>query len=382
MMRSHTVKRFLIIGVLIVLLTANPGSARMAYMQAYAAASGGIPPQLTSSAQVDAYLTQAHFHGYILQVRHGRTILGKGYGMADVQRKTPIVMQTRWPMFGGIDTFMVAMAILKLQQDGKLTLRDKLCTYLTGCPQSWRGMAIQVLLDGTSEIGYYDSIAYPGTIDHSIAQCEAATPLSAPPGVSEDSSCNRVLLSRVISRASREPFGTAMRQLVFRPAGMTSTGVVNRVPPQSARGYKAGTPAPLLHFDGYPLIYSTPGDILRLDRALLAGAIISPRSVRALITPYRLDAPDPGLTIYNGYGCQMVKANQFFFPSVGRSLPIKTNRIVFENGGRDWSGFMIDNFLSPDDGTIAIELVNDNALFDNGADNSFVERTAQLLWGK
>jgi CubicO group peptidase (beta-lactamase class C family) len=375
-------QRVLIICTVAVVLMANLASAQTAQVRAAATvASAGMPPQFRSGAQVDAYLTQAGFRGYILLVRHGKTILSKGYGMADTQLKLSNTAQTRWPMFG-VEPFMVAMAILKLQEEGKLHLQDKLCMYVIGCPPAWQSIPIRTLLDGTSPIGNYDPFASPGNIDHTIAQCEAAPLLTTPPGVSEDSICNRVLLSRVIERAAHQPFGTTMQRLIFAPAGMTSTSVVHRAPPDSALGYRAGTLAPALHYDGYPLIYSTPGDVQRLDGALLAGKILSPQSVRALITPYRLDAPVPGLTIYNGYGCQVEKANLFFFPSANKSLPMKTNRVVFENGGFDWSGFMIDNFLSPDDGTIQIEVINDNSLFTNDADNSLMEHTAQLLWGR
>ena len=78
----------------------------------------------------------------------------------------------------------------------------------------------------------------------------------------------------------------------------------------------------------------------------------------------------------------MLKANQFFFPSVDKSLPMKTNRMVYENGVLDWSGYTINNFFSPDDGTTMIEVGNDTGLLPPTFDNDLYERTAQLLWGR
>lgn len=384
--RSHIMHPGLTIRVLAAVLAMSLAITPTAHGQTVTArASTEIPPQLTSGAQVDAYLTRAGFHGYILLARHGRILLSKGYGLANVAHHVPINAQTRWPMFG-IETFEVAVAILKLQEEGKLRLQDALCPYLAGCPSAWRTLTLRQLLDGTSPLdNSYNPVLSPGTIDDTIAHCAALPLLDGPPGVSEDSECNRVVLSRVIERVTHGPFDVAMQQLVFRPAGMANSAVVSHAPPLSVLGYlhggyASGTPAPPLHFTAYPLVYSTLGDVARLDGALLAGKILSRQSLRALVTPYRLDAPDP-VTVYNGYGCQLMKANRFFFPSAGTSLPVKTNRVVFESDSPPHTGFIIDNFFSPDDGSLWIEAVNDPASFGGDADNSLMESMVRLLWG-
>jgi CubicO group peptidase (beta-lactamase class C family) len=381
-------QRALISATLATALVVNLASIRTTHVHAFSVEAPAKVTQLASGTQVDAYLKRAHFHGYIFLMRHGRTILSKGYGMADARHRVPITARTRWPMFG-IEDFMVAIAILKLQGEGKLQVQDRLCAHMAGCPGAWRSITLRGMLGGTSPIGQYDPFASSGNIQQTIAQCKAAPLLSASPGVSEESACNRVLLSRVIEGVSRQPFAAFMQQTIFHQAGMTRTSIAMSSPAQSARGYTSGSLAPPLHFGGYPLIYSTPGDIERLDRAVLAGKIISHASVRSLITPYRYDG-DPAVSVFNGYGCQVLKADQFFFHdasggdasgSTGNSS-LKTNRAVFEGAGPDWSGFLTDSWFSPDDGTVAIWLNNDTEFFDNSADNRFLDSTAKLLWGK
>ena len=181
------VRKAVTAAVLAMLLMPSLGAARSVHAQAPAApALANIPLQLTSGAQVDAYLTKAQFNGYILLARHGRTLLSKGYGLADATRKAPNALQTKWPMFG-VEGFMVAIAILKLQEEGKISVQDTLCTYVHGCPQAWRGLTIQAMLDGRSMIGVYNPFDEPGTIADTIATCEATPVLTAPQGVQGDS---------------------------------------------------------------------------------------------------------------------------------------------------------------------------------------------------
>ena len=381
-------QRALISAILATVVAVNMTSIQAVRVEASVATAPTHVTQLASGAQVNVYLTRARFHGYVLFLRRGHIILSKGYGMADAKHRVPITAQTRWPMFG-IEDFIVAIAILKLQGEGKLQLQDRLCAHMAGCPKAWSFITLRGMLGGTSPIGQYDPFASSGSINQTIGQCEAAPLLSAPPGVSEESACNRVLLSRVVERVSRQPFASFMQQTIFYPVGMTRTTIAMSSPPQSAHGYKNGSLATPLRYGGYPLIYSTPGDIERLDRAVFAGKIISKASVRALITPYRYDG-DPSVSVYNGYGCQVLKANQFFFHDASgsdasgsaASSTLKTNRAVFEAAGTDWSGFLTDSWFSPDDGTVAIWLNNDTGFFDNNADNRFLDRTAKLLWGK
>ena len=367
------------VAVLAMLLLSGIVSSRTVRAQVPAAPQmAQIPLQLTSGTQVDTYLTKAQFQGYVLLARHGRILLSKGYGMADATTKAPTTLQTRWPMFG-VEGFMVAIAVLRLQEEGKLTVQDTLCTYVHGCPQAWRSLTIQEMLNGSSTIGIYNPFSVPGTIAATIALCKATPMLTAPQGVQSDSPCNRVLLSQVIAQVTHESFGTAMRQLVFGPAGMTNTGLVTGAPARSAHGYSAGMAAVPLEYGGYPLIYATAGNVQRLDGALLAGKLHSPQSVRALIAPQWKAAPT--VPLWYADGSYVAKANLWFFASLNTSIPGRTHRVVAMSDGPDGAGFEIDNLFSPDDGTIEIELNNDTGLFSNDADNHFQDHVERLLWG-
>jgi CubicO group peptidase (beta-lactamase class C family) len=332
---------------------------------------------------VDAYLTKGHFQGYILLVRHGRTLLSKAYGLADVEHHLRHTIHTRWPIFS-IESFMVAMAVLKLQEEGRLHVQDRLCRYLATCPQGWESLTLYNLLTSTSEIADDDAPYFQsGTPKDALLGCETS-PLSAgAPGTvnGEDFSCNFLLLSVVVARAAGQPFGATMQRLVFGPAGLTETNVVDRIPPGSARGYSSGIPTPQLYADGYPIVYSSPADLLRLDQAFLAGKILSRKLQSVLATP-RVGAPDwPG---FAGFGTGVTKANRLPMGGTATGVaPFRTNRTLGQgSGGPDPSGYGLNNGLSPDDGSVLIDLNNDTGSYTHDDDNAFLDHLARLMWGR
>jgi CubicO group peptidase (beta-lactamase class C family) len=341
-------------------------------------------PYFTSGSQVNRYLTMKHFRGYALLIRHGKVLLSKGYGMADSRHHIPNTIHTRWPMFS-IEGFMMAMVVLKLQEQRQLSVHDKVCRYLESCPISWAPITLQHLIIGTSGItlGAATSGVFfsRGTFARTVQQCKS-TPLTGTPGtLLDDNLCNRALLSVIIAKVVKQPFGTVLRQMIFRPAGMTESSVVTNTMHGSALGYKFGRPAPRIH-PTYPQVYSSVGDVLRLDRALLAGKIISKTSRVSMFTPYINDNPG-GNPVYRGYGqTYVVKAHRFFGIADNSVSPVNTEKIVFQEGGPDGAGFRTDNWLSPHDGTTAIWMTNDDGFVTNRDVNIFVARCAKLLWSR
>src|SRR6478736_4784505 len=87
-------------------------------------------------ARLDAYLSglaqSGDLRGSVL-VAHGDTVLlSKGYGVADETSGAPNTATTRFRI-GSISKQFTAMAILLLQEQGKLRVEDSVCRYLTDC---------------------------------------------------------------------------------------------------------------------------------------------------------------------------------------------------------------------------------------------------------
>src|SRR5690348_16137735 len=83
-------------------------------------------------AKMDEYLNAANsaykFNGTALIAQHGKIILEKGYGYKNADTKT-LNDSNGIYQIGSITKQFTATVILKLQEEGKLSLQDKLDKY-------------------------------------------------------------------------------------------------------------------------------------------------------------------------------------------------------------------------------------------------------------
>jgi CubicO group peptidase (beta-lactamase class C family) len=94
------------------------------------------------------------FSGAVLVARDGHFLLSKGYGMANLEQDVAITSQTKFRL-GSVSKQFNAMAILILQERGKLSVLDSVCKYVPDCPAAWRPVSIHHLLTHTSGISSY-----------------------------------------------------------------------------------------------------------------------------------------------------------------------------------------------------------------------------------
>jgi CubicO group peptidase (beta-lactamase class C family) len=319
-------------------------------------------PTLSLAQQVDNLLTTDHFSGSILLEKAGQTVLEKSYGMADRASRTPNTPQTKFPIFG-VNYFIAAIGILKLQEEGKLSVGDKLCSYLATCPTAWQPITLEEILTETSGIPQYDWASSSGGTDSTMAGCQAQ-PLTDTPGQQiVDTDCSSFLLNTIIEKVSGLSWAAFMQQTIFGPAGMTNSGRLTNtlLPPQRARGYTGSSAAAELNYSAYYMAYSTLEDVYRLDSALLAGKILSPSSLNALFTPRMQRGADAnGNPLYIGYGGTYV----------AKASGTQVSQVIPTGGSQNW-GFAIDDFFSPDNGTAGILFINDTLAFTGDEDNSF-----------
>ena len=106
-------------------------------------------------AEIDEFMTtlveQNEFSGSLLVARDGEVLICKGYGMANFELEVPNTPQTKFRL-GSITKQFTAMAVLQLQQQGKLDVQDPICQYIQDCPEAWRPITIHHLLTHSSGI--------------------------------------------------------------------------------------------------------------------------------------------------------------------------------------------------------------------------------------
>ncbi|WP_303794393.1 serine hydrolase domain-containing protein [Sandarakinorhabdus limnophila] len=264
-------------------------------------------------AMVAALVADHAIPGLSLAVMKGGSLVrAKGYGLANIETGTPVTPDTVFRI-GSITKQFTGAALALLQQDGKLSVDDKLAKYLPEVPRGGE-ISLRQMLNHVSGLGNYtdrkppEAFLQSARLDYDdkalLADMLAHTdPLFAhPPGTEWDySNTAYVLLGLVVARVAGEAWPAFFQRRLFAPAGMMSTAVDDQkdVVPHRAAGY-SGRAGSDTQWDNaayiamtYPgaagNIRSTATDLCRWHAALLGGKVVGPAALQAMMTPARLN---------------------------------------------------------------------------------------------
>ncbi len=242
------------------------------------------------------------FTGSVLIARDGEVLLVQGYGLADRANKVANTPQTKYRL-ATLTQLFTAVAILQLQDQGRLTVQDQVCTYVSDCPNGWSAITLHELLTHSSGLSSATDLSLPA--DQQI-QAASASELKFEPGKGFAASpVGYLLLGKVIEKASGQTYEAYLQEHVFDPLKMTGTGY-DYGQGDLASGYSGtGTTAVKL-VDAQALfaagaVYSTVEDLYRLDEALYTEALLSQNSVGDLFTGY-VQNPEYPAGMKAGYG--------------------------------------------------------------------------------
>lgn len=249
---------------------------------------------------VQYHVKHDHFMGAVL-VQHGdHALLNKGYGFANLEWKIPNTPATEFALASNTKQF-TAVLILRLGEQGKLAVSEKLAKYVPEIPAGWNAVTIQELLNHTSGIPdisedpHFDAFAMESHTLKDQLDFLRAQPLDFPPGTKfAYSNSNYFLLAMVAEAAAKQRFAASLQQLVLTPAGLKHTyfDTDALIIPQRAQGYEfnEGEWQRTRYWSmsigvGIGNLVSTPGDMQRWDHALFHGGLLRPESLRAMTTP-------------------------------------------------------------------------------------------------
>lgn len=204
-------------------------------VQAGSAPAAALAPMTESDRQkleaMDIYL-QAQvrydmFSGTVLVARDGKPVFVKSYGMANYELGAPNTSDTTY-LLGSVVKQFTAVAILQLQERGKLKVSDPICRYLDDCPVSWQGITLHHLLTHTSGIPNFSSLpdwdeklAMRNYTRPELVGLFRDLPLEFSPGEKFDySNSGYALLGVIIERVSGQDYDQYLREQLFAPAGM------------------------------------------------------------------------------------------------------------------------------------------------------------------
>lgn len=263
----------------------------------------------------------------VLVAREGKIVFQGGFGFADIEKKTPITPETKFRI-GSISKQFTAAAVVRLAEQGKLSLEDSLAKYFPDFPHA-ADVTLRQLLTHTSGLhSYTDKPEFIGRVKEPIEPAKLIAwfqndpPDFAPGKGFHYNNSAYFLLGEIVAKVSGKSLGDHLQATFFEPLEMKDTGTyVNTTPPAGmASGYSFANEKldPALDWDmswagGAGALYSTVGDLFRWNEALFGGRVLSEASLEAATTPVELPAEVDGMKY--GYGLMMLEVRRL--PGVG-----------------------------------------------------------------
>jgi CubicO group peptidase (beta-lactamase class C family) len=284
---------------------------------------------LTSKIEqyMNAQMEVNHFRGAIFVAAQGK-VLAKAWFPGGAQ---PLAAQdTRYPL-GSIGKQFIALAILQLQDKGKLQLQDSACNYVAACPNAWKQIKIRDLLtqsDGIPDIERpiaFELTRSPVGIRDLLREI-GPQPLGVAPGERVRYSYSGYqVLAAIIESVSGESLPEYLGQHIFSPLGMSETGYEDQAQARSSsQASPSITPDDLEMAAGYRWgrLHSTVEDLYRWDRALNDEGLLSKEWRRQMFTPH-IDGYGFGWAILREFEriVQTQASGFYLFGSVIRRYP-------------------------------------------------------------
>jgi len=289
-------------------------------------------------------------------VRNATLAYARAFGHANLAEHRSAEVTTRYAV-GSISKQFTAAAILLAQEQGKLSLNDKVAKYLPDLTRAGE-VSIRQLLSHTS--GYEDHApqdymiaewAKPTTPD-AIMNGWAKKPLNFDPGTRwQYSNTNYTIAGKILEKATGQDLMAFLQEHILTPLGMKSASDCDAKSPQDATAYTRfalGPPRPVAregagwYFAAGELCMA-PADLAKWDIAFLEKRILSASSYTEFTKEVKL--ADGKATHY----------------ALGLSLNEVQGLPAISHGG-EVSGFLALNTLVPEKKTGIVVLSNEDGV--------------------
>lgn len=187
--------------------------------------SGAVAQKLRV-LQLDTLLRHAHrdgvFNGNVLIVARGKVLMRASYGDADAAGSKKLDETYRFNI-GSIAKEFNAVGIMMLKEQGRLSLSDKVSTYLSDLPQWADSITVLHLLQYTSGVPNSNWKETKGDQDN-YAFLKKVKKLDFVPGTKYAYNNNNTFLQRqIIESITGISFGEFVRQEMLKPLKMNSS---------------------------------------------------------------------------------------------------------------------------------------------------------------
>jgi CubicO group peptidase (beta-lactamase class C family) len=325
-------------------------------------------PDLTSQqlASIDRFvaaeMARERIPGLAIGIySHGKILLAKGYGLANIELNVPVKPETIFQS-GSVGKQFVSAAIMMLVEEGKIGLDDSITRYFPNAPKTWQPVKVKNLLSHTSGLAEYETDELTGpkgpfymrldfTEDELVEKIEAL-PIEFNPGDKWDyRNTNYVLLGAIIHKVTGGFYADYLQQRIFKPLQMNSTRLISEtdIIPNRSSGYELESDklqnqswvSPTFNSTADGALYFNVLDLAKWDEALYGTKLLKQSSLDRIWTVFPLNDGKPNPEKY-GFAWRIADVN-------GHKL--------IEHGGA-WQGFRSQISRYVDDGITVVVLSN------------------------
>jgi CubicO group peptidase (beta-lactamase class C family) len=264
---------------------------------------------------VRGYMEAAHIPGAAVAViEDGRIIKLEGYGQANLEWDAQVTPDTPFQT-ASASKVIAGVVLMRLVEQGRLSLDDPIPTFLEGAPESWNAITVRHLAGHTSGLGEVRGL--PNTATTLEVATEAMKlPLAYATGTeSRYGLTDFVVMTAIMEKASGLSYPELVRREIVQPLGLTHTGfaMMRETGPVRAAEIMPGRARVYGWRDGvqrdeefiYPVhayaaggLYSSARDLAVLMAALEGGRLLTRESFALLTSPAKLsDGRDGGFGV-------------------------------------------------------------------------------------
>jgi CubicO group peptidase (beta-lactamase class C family) len=219
------------------------------------------------------------FNGNVLISKNNKIIYNASFGFTDATKKEKLTTDYRFNI-GSITKEFSAVALLQLQEQGKLKLEDKVSKYIPELPKWATEVTIKNLLQYTSGIPNvnWKKIKNDKDLFDGLKLIDS---LDFKPGTNYDYNNNNIFLRQfIVERLTGMPFKMYVEKFIFKPLKMTSsimTPFENEV--NIAKGFNNNLVADKADLPITGGTYLTTNDLLKWSNCLHSNKVININSL-------------------------------------------------------------------------------------------------------
>lgn len=272
--------------------------------------------EILISAYYKKYIGTTDFSGGFILAKNGVIIYEDYSGYANYAKKTEINKNTALHL-ASVSKVLTASLVLKLVQENKIDLNEKVKTYLPSFP--YQNTTIKTLLNHRSGLPHYSrfEVLIKGWNRRTILSNQDVLDILSknklPLNTKNDThfdycNTNYAILALVIEAVTGKPYPLVMQEKIFEPLGMNDSFVVDFQSQKNdvSQSYKGNY---VLHgWDQYDAIYgdkniySTPRDLVKFDLATYSNTFLRKDLMAEALKGYSYEKR--GIRNY-GYGIRM-----------------------------------------------------------------------------